>query len=134
MRLSLMKPITLDHLTVLEVGPPDLITLGAEAGYQAVGVRLRAPVPGGIEYRLRPGTPTFRETVKRMADTGVKVFDIEVVLLSADTEASAYAEMFEAGAELGAKRVCVNIDDADRARAIEQFAELCEMGTPFGLA
>jgi sugar phosphate isomerase/epimerase len=127
-------PITLDHLTVLEVGPPDLITLGADAGYQAVGVRLRAPVPGGIEYRLRPGTPAMRETVKRIADTGVEVFDIEVVLLTADIGARTYGEMFEAGAELGARRVCVNIDDADRARAIDQFAELCEMGARFNLA
>ncbi len=129
-----MKPLTLDHLTVLEVGPPDLITLGAEAGYQAVGVRLNSPMERGIEYRLRPGTSAMKETLKRMADTGVNVFDIEVVLLTADTEVKTYAEMLEAGAELGAKRVCVNIDDPDRARAIEQFAELCEMGTPFNLA
>jgi sugar phosphate isomerase/epimerase len=129
-----VSPLTLDHLTVLEVGPPDLITLGAQAGYQAVGLRLRSPVAGGIEYRLRPGTQAMKETLGRMADTGVNVFDIEVVVLTEDTEVKTYAEMFEVGALLGAKRVCVNIADPDRARAIERFAELCEMATRFHLA
>ena len=129
-----MQSLTLDHLTVLEVGPPDLITLGADAGYQAVGLRLRSPVAGGIEYRLRAGTPAMKETLKRIADTGVKVFGIEVVLLTADTDVTTYVEMFEAGAELGATRVCVNIDDPDRARATERFAELCDLAARCNLA
>ena len=129
-----MKPITLDHLSVLEVGPPDLITLGSEAGYQAVGVRLTSPMPGGIEYRLRPGTPAMKETLKRMSDTGIGVFDIEVVLLAAETDVKTYRETFEAAAALGAKRVCVNIEDPDRARVIDRFAELCDMGAPLNLA
>jgi sugar phosphate isomerase/epimerase len=129
-----MKPLTLDHLTVLTVGPPDLITLGVDAGYQAVGVRLTSPIPGGPEYRLRPGTPAMNETLKRMADTGVSIFDIEVVLLAPETNVLAYEETFEAGARLGAKRVCVNVDDPDRARAVERFAELCDLGARYGLA
>jgi sugar phosphate isomerase/epimerase len=129
-----VKPITLEHLSVLEVGPPDLITLGAEAGYQAVGVRLTSPMPGGAEYRLRPGTPAMKETLKRMSHTGVKVFDIEVVVLAPETDVHRYRETFEAAAALGAKRVCVNIDDQERARVIDRFAELCELGAPFNLA
>lgn len=129
-----MNPITLDHLTVLEVGPPELITLGAEAGYPAVGLRLNSPMQGGIEYRLRAGTSAMKETLQRMADTGVRVFDIEVLVLASDTDVAAYTETLEAGAALGAKRVCVNIDDADRDRAIDRFAALCELGARFDLA
>jgi sugar phosphate isomerase/epimerase len=129
-----MKPITLDHLSVLEVGPPDLIALGAQAGFEAVGVRLTSPVAGGIEYPIRVGSPEMAETLARMSGTGVQVFDIEVALLAPDTDVKKYTPIFEAGAALGAQRVCVNIDDPDRARVVDRFAELCDLGARFGLA
>jgi sugar phosphate isomerase/epimerase len=74
------------------------------------------------------------ETLKRMADTGVSVFDIEVIVLVPETKVETYEETLEAGARLGAKRVCVNIDDPDRLRAIDNFARLCELGARYGLA
>ncbi len=128
-----MSELSLSHLTVLEVGPPDLITLAAEAGFAATGVRLVSPIPGGIEYPLRPGSPEMKETLRRMADLGVKVFDIEVVRLAPDTDVNAYAPIFEAGAELGAQRVCVNVDDADTARTIDRFAALCDLAARWNL-
>src|SRR5258706_4794228 len=128
-----MSELSLSHLTVLEVGPPDLITLAAEAGFAATGVRLVSPIPGGIEYPLRPGSPEMKETLRRMADLGVKVFDIEVVRLAPDTDVNAYAPIFEAGAELGAQRVCVNVDDTDTARTIDRFAALCDLAARWNL-
>jgi sugar phosphate isomerase/epimerase len=122
-----MTRLSLSHLTVLEVGPPDLVTLAAHAGFSSFGVRLRSPMPGGIEYPLRPGSPAMLETRRRMADHGVDVFDVEVVRLAPETDVPAYAAMFEAAAELGAQRVCVNVDDPDRSRTIDRFGALCDL-------
>jgi sugar phosphate isomerase/epimerase len=129
-----MRPFSLAHLTVLEVGPPDLITLAALAGFRAVGVRLCSPTPGGIEYPLQPGSSAMREVKQRMAHLDVQVSDIEVVRIAPDTIVETYATAFEAGAELGARRVCVNIDDPERARVIDRFGALCDLAAPFGLA
>jgi sugar phosphate isomerase/epimerase len=130
-----MSRLSLSHLTVLEVGPPDLVTLAADAGFSSLGIRLHPPMPGGTAYPLRPGSPAMIETRRRMADRGVDVFDVEVVRLAEETEVQAYAAMFDAAAELGAKRVCVNVDDPDRSRAIDRFAELCDlaMGSNLGV-
>ena len=128
------RPFSLSHLSVLDVGPPDLITLAADAGFPAVGVRLVSPIPNGIEYPLKPGSPAMKETLRRMDDRGVKVFDIEVVLLTADTEIGKFRQPFEAGAALGAQRVCINIEDPDRSRTIDRFAALCDLAAPYGLA
>jgi sugar phosphate isomerase/epimerase len=73
------------------------------------------------------------ETLALMSSTGVHVFDIEVALLSPDTDVKRYKPVFEAGAALGAQRVCVNIDDPDRSRVVDRFAQLCDLGAPFGL-
>jgi sugar phosphate isomerase/epimerase len=129
-----MRPFSLSHLTVLDVGPPDLITLAAEAGFRAIGVRLCSPTAGGIEYPLQPGSSAMRETRQRMADLDVQVSDIVVVRLASDTDVDTYAVAFEAGAELGARRVCVNIDDPERARVIDRFGALCDLAAPYGLA
>jgi sugar phosphate isomerase/epimerase len=129
-----MKRLSLSHLTVLDVGPPHLISLAAKAGFRAVGIRLCAPMPGGVAYPLRAGSPELRETRRLMDAHDVAVSDIEVVRIAPDTRASDYAEAFEAGAELGAQRVCINIDDAERARVIDRFGELCDLAEPFGLA
>ena len=122
-----MNRLSLSHLTVLEVGPPDLVTLAADAGFSSLGVRLHPPMPGGTAYPLRPGSAAMIETRRRMADRGVEVLDVEVVRLASDTDVRGYAPMFDSAAELGAKRVCVNVDDPDRARAIDRFAELCDL-------
>ncbi len=129
-----MRPVSLSHLSVLDVGPPDLIDLAADAGFPSVGVRLVSPMPDGAEYPLRPGSPEMKETLRRMNDRGVKVFDIEVILLAAGTDINKFKPAFEAGAALGAQRVCINIEDPDRSRTIDQFAALCDLAAPFNLA
>ena len=45
-----------------------------------------------------------------------------------------YVPAFEVGAELGARRVCINIDDPERARVIDRLGALCDLARPFGLA
>lgn len=134
MNRDAVNRLSLSHLTVLEVGPPDLVVLAADAGFSSLGIRLHSPMPGGVAYPLRPGSHAMVETRRRMADRGVKVFDVEVVRLAPDTDVNAYAPMFDAAAELGAERVCVNVDDPDRARTIDRFAELCDLANQSKLA
>ncbi|SAL83087.1 xylose isomerase domain-containing protein [Caballeronia arvi] len=129
-----MNRLSLSHLTVLDVGPPHLISLAAQAGFRAVGIRLCSPMPGGIAYPLRAGAPELRDTLRLMKAHDVIVSDIEVVRIAPDTRIDDYVPAFEAGAELGARRVCINIDDADRARVIDRLAALCDLARPFGLS
>ena len=85
-----MRSLSLSHLTVLEVGPPDLITLAADAGFSSVGIRLNSPMPGGIAYPLQDGGE-IAETRRRMADRDVEVLDVEVVRLGPETLVASYA-------------------------------------------
>jgi sugar phosphate isomerase/epimerase len=127
------RSISLSHLTVVEVGPPDLIDLAADAGFASTGIRLSPAVRGGNAYPLRAGSPEMKQTLARMNARRIRVLDIEVALIDDDTEVRSFVPTFEAGAELGATRVCVNIDDPDRLRSVDKFAALCDLAAPFGL-
>ena len=72
-----MKPaIGLAALTVMELTPPEQVAVAAQAGYSHVGLRL-IPVAG---QTLAPFDP--RELEQRLADTGIKVLDLEVFRLA----------------------------------------------------
>jgi sugar phosphate isomerase/epimerase len=127
------RDFSLSHLSVLPIGPPDLIDLAADAGFRSVGIRLCSPMAGGSEWPLKLGSPELRETLARMNDRGVRVFDIEVLAFAADTDVDKFVPALESGAALGARRACVNIDDPDRSRTIERFGRLCDLALPFGI-
>ena len=81
-----MRCVSLSHLTVLEVGPPDLIDLAADAGFTSTGIRLSPAVPGATAYPMQPGSAEMKLTLGRMAARGVSIFDIEVARIGEETD------------------------------------------------
>jgi len=127
--------LSLAALTVLALEPQDIVSCAADAGYAMVGLRL---VPATAEERAYPDlvgdTPRVREVARRLADTGVRTLDIEILRLKPDTDVASYRPVVETGARLGARHVLVAGNDPDRARLVERFAALCDLGAPLGLA
>ena len=78
-------------------------------------------------------TPMMRETLARLADTGVAVFDFDIFRLRPDTDVDAFLPVLDAGARLGAKHLLVAVDDPDEARMVEVFGRACDAGARFGL-
>lgn len=120
---------SLAHLTVLSLPPPEVIAVAARLGYRHAGLRLLPASPGGPAYRLMDDPAMLREPLARMADTGVTVFDLEIIRLDQDFDANAYLPFFE----VGAKAMLVAGDDRDEARLTASFVALCDAAEPFGL-
>ena len=125
---------SLAHLTALGLSPPELVGVAARAGYQKVGLRLSPSSSAGVAYPLMHDPRALEETLARMRNTGVGVFDLEIVHIDADFSPAKYTAFFEVGAKLGAKAMLVAGDDADEARLTASFARLCEAAGPFGLS
>ena len=106
----------LEHLTLLGVSPPDLVTVAAAAGFDAVGLRISPATDGERPWPVSPGSPMLAETVRRCADTGITVLDVEAVRLGA--RAVDYGPVLEAAAELGARYVNAICDDPDLEAAV----------------
>jgi sugar phosphate isomerase/epimerase len=129
------RKISLAALTMLELSPPDLVSTAAAAGYSHVGLRLIAATPHEPQHPMIGDTPMVRETRARLDATGVEVLDVEILRLTPDTRvADDYRPAIETGACLGAKHLLVAGNDADEARLVDRFAELCDLAASYGMA
>jgi sugar phosphate isomerase/epimerase len=126
------RPLSLSHLTVLDAPPPLLVTAAGGAGFGAVGIRVW---PAGDEppYPMLNDTPVRRETLARLADTGVRVLDVEVLRLLPDTTRDHCLRLLDAGRLLGARAVLVIGNDPDRERLVDRYAEVCAAAGERGL-
>jgi sugar phosphate isomerase/epimerase len=127
------RPLSLASLTVLELSPPDMVSCAADAGYSHVGLRLLPATDTEQTWPVIGDTPMVREIEKRLADTGVRLLDIEIFRLKPETDVRGYLPALETGARLGARHVLVAGNDADEARLAARLAALCDLGAPLGL-
>jgi sugar phosphate isomerase/epimerase len=121
------------HLTLLDAAPPEWVTLAAAAGFEAVGIRAAAAGPEEEPWPMWPGSPMLAETLLRLRDTGLSVLDVEIIRLTAESRPEAYTQLFEVGAELGARFVNVIPADPDVRRSADNFAAIAAAAAPYGL-
>ncbi len=131
------RAIHLAHLTLLHVAPPQFVSVAAETGYDGVSLHLTPPRlsdPGAVSYpMLGNGSVMMRETLARLADSNLKVHDIQAVRLKPETRLRDYLPMLEAGSRLNASYVIAVSDDSDEQRNAERLAELGMMAASFGM-
>ena len=123
----------LSPLGFLDLPPPDLIRVAAQAGFAAVGLRTAPAVPGGAAYALEDDPALLRATADAAAAWGLRIRTIEMISLSRETTAAALRPVFEAGARIGATRVLCTGNDTDLAAVSEAFAVACGAAAEFGL-
>jgi sugar phosphate isomerase/epimerase len=126
-------PIGIAHLTLLRLPPPELVSVAADAGYDFVGVRVKAATEGERQYPMEPGSPMSRDTVARLRDTGLTLRDVEFLTLGPDTGPDDWRPALDAGGALGARTLSVVGVDPDRSRLIDTLARLTEDGTDHGI-
>jgi sugar phosphate isomerase/epimerase len=114
---------------VLELPHDEQVSVAAQAGYDCVGLRL-VPV-AGQPFQHALDVPAIE---RRLADTGVRVLDVEVFRLQADTKVADFAPALAIAARLGATELLVHGADADEWRLIDRFGALCDLAARYGLA
>lgn len=133
MDLSKRPSLGLAHFSAIEVPPLDFVTLAAKSGFASIGLRLYPAFPGAPFYELPAGSAASREMQQRLKGEGITVYDIEFVVVSEGFVASQLTPILEAASTLGARRLSVCGDDADRSRMVASFAALCDVAASFGM-
>lgn len=131
---SQKRPIGLAHFSAIGLSPAELVSAAAQAGFDAVGLRLFPAFPGAPCYAVPQGSDAARDLLGRLDDTGLEVFDIEFVVLDSEFQPRSVLPVLEAAAALGAKRLSVCGQDSDRARLIDNFALLCDLAAEVGIS
>ena len=118
------RAIGLEHLTLLHLPPPELVTLAAAAGFDTVGLRVAPVTPDEDTWPLYPGSPMLAETRRRCTDTGVSVHAVEAIALAPGSVLAGKERVIETAAALGARYLNVICDDPDTGRFTELLTEL----------
>jgi len=125
---------SLAHLTVLGCAPPEMTYIAGRAGYDYISIRpILMGLPGEPDYALADNPLMLKQTRRALADTGVKLHDIELARIYDHMHPTKYLPAMEVAAELGGRAVLSSIWTDDRPYAIEKFGELCDLARPFGL-
>ncbi|MBB6215308.1 sugar phosphate isomerase/epimerase [Anaerosolibacter carboniphilus] len=128
------RQFSLAHLTVLGCAPPEMTYIAAMAGYDYVSIRpIYMGLPGEPNYDLVVNKEMMKQTKRALADTGVKLHDIELARIYEDVDPKRYLPAMEVAAELGGKAVLSSIWTPDRNFYIEKFGELCDLAKQFDL-
>jgi sugar phosphate isomerase/epimerase len=112
-----------------------MVSCAAEAGYSHVGIRVLPATPHEQPYDLIGDTPLLREVESRLADTGLKVLDVEIFRIKPDTRVVAdYEAALATAARLGASTMLVAGNDPDESRLIDTFGQFCELAQRYALS
>jgi len=122
-----MALLSLAHLSMIDARPDQLIAAAAAGGFDGVGLRIATTMtlPGGVD--LVSDHAARRDVRQRLADTGLKVCDVESFVLGGSANPPGFAAALDVVAELGAKYALCVADDEDPVRLVHRLAALCEM-------
>lgn len=106
------RTLSLAHLSAISLAPPALVHAAADAGFDAVGLRLLRVTDDSPGYPLMDDPAQMRATRDALAQTGLSVSDIEFVRITPDLDPKTLLPLLDAGAELGARHlICAPYDD-----------------------
>ncbi|SFF96156.1 Sugar phosphate isomerase/epimerase [Novosphingobium sp. CF614] len=129
-------PLGIELLTVLGMGPVEHVTLAADLGCTGVSLGL-AQLPlnpcGYPAWSLREDAGLRRELKAVLRERGVVISIAEGISVSSGMDVSQRAADMDLLAELGTRRISAVDAGAERERAIDQCARLCEMARERGM-
>lgn len=127
------RAYSLAYLTAHRCTPAEAVVMAAELGYGFVGLRLWPNAPGAPQQHLIGRPESMKDTLAAVRETGVGVFDLEIIRIGEQFDPHAWDALYDAGAALGARAILVAGDDPDEGRLAASYAHLCEVMAPYGL-
>ena len=103
-------------------------------GYDYVGVRsIAMGVKGETVFDLYNDKNLYDRTAQALKDTGMRIHDIELAKIDAQTDFAKFERAFDAAAKLNVKHVISSIWTDDKNSYMEQFAKLCDLAFNYGI-
>lgn len=128
-----MRPLSLDHLTVIDASPRELIEAAAAGGFQHVGLRIVQPLAAAEVADVIGDAALKRDLKAAMAATGVSVRLIESIWILPQSDPLALEPALATGAELGARFVLVAGNDPERSRLVDRLGRLADLAQHYAL-
>ncbi len=125
--------LSLAHLSLIACDCETLVRHAADAGFDAVDLRLAPATTTDRNYSAAGRLMVCRQLLPLLRATGVRVWDVEIIRIDAQTQARDHLPLMEAAALLGARRLKVVAIHPDESHVATVLAELCVLAARFGL-
>jgi sugar phosphate isomerase/epimerase len=122
-----MGPLSLDHLTVIDATPLELIDAAVAGGFGMIGLRIVTPFAAKEVIPVVGHREVQREIKARLAATGIKVGLIESIWLGPEADPATLEPAIATGAALGARFALVAGNDPDEARLTHNLDRLARI-------
>jgi sugar phosphate isomerase/epimerase len=127
------RPYSLSYLTAHRCTAVEAARIAAAEGFTYFGLRPRPNLPGGAFQALIDDPVMQRELKAVMRDTGLRLFDLEIIRIDADFDPHRWDALMGIGREMGAHTIVVAGDDTDEARLAQHYGQVCEALRAHGL-
>ena len=127
------RKFSLAYLSSHRCKPHEAVLVASQSGYDYVGFRLWPNAPKAPQQFLIDAPNELQETISAIKDTGVGIFDLELIRINESFNAQTWEALYEIGAKLEAKAILIAGDDTNEARLTDNYAKLCEVMQPFGM-
>ncbi|MHC8380489.1 sugar phosphate isomerase/epimerase family protein [Pseudomonas sp. LB3P14] len=126
--------LSLHHVTVMDVGPAELVSIAAQVGCQHVCFFTHVAPEAQQLFPCVWDEKTLAEVALRCADTGVSANSLEYFDVYPEVNLDIYRKGLEIGARLGARCATTHVKDTDPQRAIDNFARFCDIAAEFDIS
>ncbi len=125
--------LSLAHLSLIACSPEQLVRLAAEADFGHVDLRLSPATPTDRVYGDDERMQLCRALLPLLRQTGMKVWDVEIVRVNERTRPEDHLPLMEAASLLGARRIKTVCDCEDPVLSAALLARLADLAAAFGL-
>ncbi len=115
MQSSNVTTLSLAHLSLLCCDCETLVRHATAAGFDAVDLRLSPATATDRSYTVAERELVCRQLLPLLRDTGMRVWDVEIIRIDARTRAQDHLPLLEVAARLGARRLKVVADSPDES-------------------
>lgn len=126
--------LSVSHLTALDAAPEDFVRHAAQAGFEAVGLRINPPPHTPAHWPVAADPRRTAALRRQIDDLGLSVLETEGFGLREDFSLDAVLPGLEASAVLGARFVLSGGVHGSLDWQIERYGRLAEAAAGFGLA
>jgi len=128
------QEFSLAQLTILNASPVEMAAIASETGYDYFSMRqIYMGLPEEPDYDLSKNKRLLKETKTVMANTGIRLLDVELARIVENVDPSNYEPAFATCAELGGKHVLSSIWTDDKTVQLDHFAKVCDLAKQYGL-
>ena len=127
------RKFSIAHLSALKVPPQDMVYMAAAAGFDFVSIRpVLLGTPGEPNYAVDLNPEMYKEFDVAMAETGMKLSDIELFRLTDEVDMDKWKPAFEFAQKHDCHHLITSCWTQKTEYAKETLAKLCEMTKPYG--